>query len=253
MAVGCFRCLSPMKREPLLVPALALASGILIAHLCPVSRTTSISMALAAAVVCAAALLFAALRRFRSQALASCLLVAGLFTAAAHKEVRSPKLNAEDGEFLLVSGCVSDPPVFSPGREQFTLDLAPNTSARISVNLKNGAALPIRYGQLVEATAKIRVPRNFGNPGNFDYVGYLAKKNIFWNGSVSDPADVRLLPGQCGYKALGVIFGIRTWALERIRKSYPDDLHTAALLEATLLGETSGVEKQWTSAFRITG
>ncbi len=50
-----------------------------------------------------------------------------------------------------------------------------------------------------------------------------------------------------------MIYAIRTWALERIRKSYPDDPHTAALLEATLLGETSGVEKQWTSAFRITG
>ena len=96
-------------------------------------------------------------------------------------------------------------------------------------------------------------PRNFGNPGNFDYVAYLAKKNIFWTGSVSDPSDLRVLPGQCGNRAEGVIFAIRTWALERIRKSYPDDPHTAALLEATLLGETSGVEKQWTSAFRITG
>ncbi len=242
-----------MKREPLLLPAVALALGILVSHLYPVPRGV-VGIALAACVILyATTFVLSGLRAFRFYTLLSCALAAGLLTAAAHRETRSPKLNAEDGESLVMSGCVSDPPVFSPGREQFTLDLAPNTSARISVNLKDGATLPLRYGQLVEATAKIRTPRNFGNPGNFDYVAYLAKKNIFWTGSVASRSDVRVVPGQCGHRAMGVIFAIRTWALERIRKNYPDDLHTAALLEATLLGETSGVEKQWTSAFRITG
>ena len=242
-----------MKREPLLLPAVALALGILVSHLYPVPRGV-VGIALAACVILyATTFVLSGLRAFRFYTLLSCALAAGLLTAAAHHETRSPKLNAEDGESLVMSGCVSDPPVFSPGREQFTLDLAPNTSARISVNLKDGATLPLRYGQLVEATAKIRTPRNFGNPGNFDYVAYLAKKNIFWTGSVASRSDVRVVPGQCGHRAMGVIFAIRTWALERIRKNYPDDLHTAALLEATLLGETSGVEKQWTSAFRITG
>src|SRR4051794_15292913 len=242
-----------MKREPLLVPALALTAGILVAHLYPIPRVSIGLFAVAAVVGYAGALFLPPLRRFRRPALLGCALVAGLSTAAVHREIRSPKLNAEDGESLLLSGCISEPPVFSPGREQFTLDLAPNTSARISVNLKNNAALLLRYGQLVEATAKMRTPRNFGNPGNFDYVAYLAKKNIFWNGSVSDPSDIRVLPGRCGHRAIGAVYSIRTWALERIRRNYPDDPHTAALLEATLLGETSGVEKQWTSAFRITG
>ncbi|MFL6417609.1 MAG: DNA internalization-related competence protein ComEC/Rec2 [Bryobacteraceae bacterium] len=242
-----------MKREPLLLPALGLALGILVAHFRPVSFASIGVGAAVAAILYVSSLLCSPLRRFRFQALLVCAFVAGVLSAAVHKDVRSPKLNAEDGDSLLVSGCVSEPPVFSPGREQFTLDLAPRTSARISVNLKNGSGLPLRYGQIVEATAKIRAPRNYANPGNFDYVAYLAKKNIFWTGSVSDPSDLRVLPGSCGNRANGVVYAIRTWALERIRKNYPDDPHTAALLEATLLGETSGVEKQWTSAFRITG
>jgi len=244
---------SLMKREPLLLPALALALGILFFHLYATPRGVIVLLALASALTLGGTFIAPPFARFRSKAILVCALVAGVCTAAFHREVRSPKLNAEDGDSLLMSGCVSEPPVFSPGREQFTLDLAPRTSARISVNLKNGATLPLRYGQLIETTAKIRSPRNFGNPGNFDYVGYLAKKNIFWSGSVSDPSEVRVLPGQCGNRAEGIIYSIRTWALERIRKNYPDDPHTAALLEATLLGETSGVEKQWTSAFRITG
>lgn len=34
---------------------------------------------------------------------------------------------------------------------------------------------------------------------------------------------------------------------------YPGDPHTVALLQATLLGETSGVDKRWTTDFRVTG
>ena len=241
-----------MKREPLLLPALALAIGMLVLHLYSVPRVGIVVGAVAAVLGYGSTLLFPPFRRFRWQALLLCALAAGLLSASVHRDIRSPKLNAEDGESLLVSGGLRPAGLF-PGREQFTLDLAPNTLARISVNLKNDATLPLRYGQLIEATAKIRTPRNFGNPGNFDYVAYLAKKNIFWSGSVSDPSDVRVLPGSCGNRAMGAIFAIRTWALERIRRNYPDDLHTSALLEATLLGETSGVEKQWTSAFRITG
>src|SRR4051794_37407061 len=100
-----------MKREPLLLPALALALGILIAHFCPISFT-SIGIGAAAAVfLYASSLLRSPLRRFRFQALLVCAFVAGALSAHVQKEVRSPKLNAEDGDSLLVSGCVSEPPV----------------------------------------------------------------------------------------------------------------------------------------------
>jgi competence protein ComEC len=46
---------------------------------------------------------------------------------------------------------------------------------------------------------------------------------------------------------------VRTWALERLARLYPHDQHTTGLLQATLLGETNGVERRWTEDFRITG
>ncbi|MBV8864374.1 MAG: DNA internalization-related competence protein ComEC/Rec2, partial [Acidobacteriaceae bacterium] len=164
-----------------------------------------------------------------------------------------PKLDAEDGEAVLLSGCVTNPPVFSPQREQFTLNLTPKAAARISVNLKAGASMPLDYGQRVEVAAKIRSPRNFQNPDSFDYVGYLATQHIYWTGSVSAPSDIHVLPGRCGSRAVGWLYTVRTWALERIRALYPDDPQTVALLQATLLGETSGVDRRWTTDFRITG
>ena len=81
---------------------------------------------------------------------------------------------------------MSDPPVFSPGREQFTLDLAPNTSARISVNLKNSAALPLQYGQLVEATALLQRYR-----GEYPYESHLLTVSTYL---INYPFANRLFP-----------------------------------------------------------
>ncbi len=170
-----------------------------------------------------------------------------------HQPGPTPKLNAQDGETVLLSGCVVNPPVFSPGREQFTLNLGRRAAIRLSTVLKVGQKLPLTYGQKVEVAAKIRSPRNFQNPDAFDYVGYLANQHIYWTGSVSSPDDIHPVPGACGFRAIGWLYDIRTWALQRLSDLYPGDQHTAGLLQATLLGETNGIERRWTSDFRVTG
>ena len=247
-----------MRREPLFLPAAALAAGILFAHLRPGAMPPTAPLWIAAAILLLIPFvrLCAAVSQFRHLSLAALLagcLLAGLATEKQHHQTRRPKLNAEDGEVLLLSGCVSNPPVFSPDREQFTLDLSPTASARVSVRLRDDATLPLRYGDKVEATAKMRAPRNFGNPGAFDYASYLAAQHIYWTGSVSSLDDLHKIPGQCGSPVVRTLFDVRTWALARLRALYPRDPHTAALLAATLLGETSGVEKRWTNDFRVTG
>ncbi len=185
--------------------------------------------------------------------LAFSLVLAGLGTQILHRRGPAPHLNTDDGEVVLLSGCVVNPPVFSPQREQFTLKLGRTSAARLTVNLKAEAKVALDYGQKVEVAAKVRTPRNFQNPDSFDYVSYLAAQHIFWTGSVSSPADIRVLNGHCGYRAIGWLYNVRTWALERIQNLYPDDPHTVALLQATLLGETAGVDRRWTSDFRVTG
>ncbi len=242
-----------MTREPLLLPVAALAAGIFVAHF---FYFTLPDLAIAAGIgALAVALAFAlpAGRRMRLATACMALLLAGIGTQIIHRPGRAPRLSAEDTETVLLDGCVTNPPVFSPGREQFTLQLAPKAAARVSVTLKRGQNLGLDYGQKVEAATKIRSPRNYQNPDAFDYVGYLAAQHIYWNGSVATPADIRVLPGRCGSRAVGWLYGVRTWALERLAKLYPDDQHTSGLLQATLIGETSGVERRWTNDFRATG
>ena len=238
-----------MRREPLLLPAAALAAGILTAHFI-FFRLADLWIPF-----CLATVLLLSLwkRQYRLISACICLVLGGFATQILHRQGPAPKLDAEDGEQVLLSGCVTNPPVFSPQREQFTLNLTSKAAIRLSVILKTDATVPLNYGQNVEVAAKVRSPRNFHNPDSFDYAGYLAAQRIYWNGSISGPKDIRVLPGSCGSRAVGWLFRVRTWALERIRSLYPDDPHTVGLLQATLLGETSGVDKRWTSDFRVTG
>ena len=242
-----------MVREPLLLPVIALAAGIIAAHF----NYFELHELLIPAILSAAALIlafrFAKTVEWRVGAVCAAMAVAGMATQVYHRPAKTPQMDAEDGETVVLTGCVVNPPVFSPTREQFTLELAPKAAARITANLKEGQKLSLNYGQRIEIAAKIRRPRNYQNPDSFDYAGYLAAQQIFWTGSVTSLADVRFLPGHCASPAVAFLYRIRTWALERLEGLYPNDHQTAALLQAILLGETTGVERRWTSDFRLTG
>ncbi|MBV8867590.1 MAG: DUF4131 domain-containing protein, partial [Acidobacteriaceae bacterium] len=150
-----------MRREPLLLPLGALAGGILLAHFYYFRLIDLALPSAVGAVTLILAYLFPSNSYFRLGIACSCVLLGGIATQVLHRQGQSPKLDAEDGEAVLLSGCVTNPPVFSPQREQFTLNLTPKAAARISVNLKTGASMPLDYGQRVEVAAKIRSPRNF--------------------------------------------------------------------------------------------
>ncbi len=242
-----------MLREPLILPCTALAVGILAAHFYFFQPGDLALPGALCVVVLFAAFFCSRPPGIQRAAVCCCLLVGGIATQVIHRQGIAPRLSAEDAETVLISGCVTNPPVFSPNREQFTLDLGKKAQARMSVNLKGDQKLALSYGQRVEAAAKIRLPRNFQNPDSFDYVGYLAAQHIYWTASVANPADIRVLNGHCGSPIVAALFAVRTWALARLAELYPDDQHSAALLQATLIGETSGVERRWTNDFRVTG
>ena len=198
-----------LHREPLLLPLAALIIGILLAHF--VFFTFSdlfvpAVIAILALGLCAAGEVS---RHTRLATVCGTFLLAGMASQVLHRQGAAPKLNVEDGEAALLEGCVVDPPVFSPQREQFTLALAPRAFIRLTVNLKTGSSVPLDYGRKIEVPAKIRSPRNFGNPDAFDYSGYLAAKRIYWTGSVADPTDIHLLPARCGSRVIAGLYRVR--------------------------------------------
>jgi competence protein ComEC len=75
------------------------------------------------------------------------------------------------------------------------------------------------YGDRVRFSAKLYPPRNFRNPGAFDYQGYLAENSIAALASAKAP-DIELMPGFTGNRA-------ELWRT-RIRRSIID-AHTHSL------------------------
>ncbi len=178
---------------------------------------------------------------------------AGLGVQSCRHPSPAPQLDVDDSETVVLSGCVVDPPVFSPDRERFLLQLAPKAHALVIVALKDGERLSLDYGQQAEVIAKVRQPRRFENPGEFDYPLYLAQQQIYWTASVRAVSEIHPVPGRCGSRMVALLYRIRTAALGRLEQLYAGDSQTAAMLQAILLGQTVGVERRWTNDFRLTG
>jgi competence protein ComEC len=152
------------------------------------------------------------------------------------------------GESALGSG------TFKPAGDTSTPAGDTSTPAADTLTPASGLA-PQRldYGQHVEIEARVRRPHNFNNPGSFDYAAYLARRHIFWTATMPRGSTVRVLPGRCGWRFMSAVFGLRTAAVRRIERLYGQDNYSSGMMEATLIGETSKLEKIWTDNFRRTG
>ena len=248
-------------REPLILPFVFLVAGVFL------GRAFGFTVA-EAAWPTAAFLALAVVSQWRNSPFLRdlCLLLAcmtaGAGSEAWHRPPPKPQLDTKPREVVTLSGCVVEPTAFSPGREQFTLELEPGARARVTLNVDADTApaggvspepLRLRYGQQVEVDARIRRPHNFGNPGSFDFESYLERQEIYWTASVARGSKVKVLPGRCGSRWLAAIFALREAAVSRIESLYPGDEYAIGMMEALLIGDTARLEKIWTENFRRTG
>lgn len=235
------------KPNPLLVPALALIGGILLGGALNVEpRQIALLLAMSAA--------GAVVSKFRPAYIALSFCCTGTLVESWQRPVSAPELDTAPGEVAILAGCVVEPPAFTDGREQFVIELEPGVRLRANYYLKKDEnPPPVYYGQRVEIQAKIRIPRNFGNPGAFDYRGYLARRHIYWTATVSNGTLPKIIAGACGSKALAALYRMRTFVLDRIEQLYPTDPYAVGVLQALLIGESSRLQRVWAESYRRTG
>ena len=118
-------------------------------------------------------------------------------------------------------------------------------SARLSPEM------PIfHYGERLKFPTKLRPPRNFRNPGAFDYQGYLADHGISALGSAK-LESVELLPGFCGNR-------MELWRT-RIHRSVIEKVHAlwspadAVLMDAMVIGEEAFIDRDERVNFQRSG
>jgi competence protein ComEC len=236
----------------LVTPLLALAAGIFIGRLVPF-RALDFCWSLPLLIL----LTFIAHWRF-PRVLPLYATILSLFCGAwldvLHRPGQPPAIDAGARETVILDGCVVSPSEFSQGRDQFILELASQARARVSLTVPDGESPPLlRYGQVVQLEARIRAIRNFQNPGEFDYEGFSARSHIYWTAAATGARSIDIKPGHCGSRFYAALFAVRTTALRRIERIYAGNAYATAMMEATLIGESSRMERLWTDHFRRTG
>ena len=107
-----------------------------------------------------------------------------------------------------------------------------------------------QYGERLRFTAKLSAPRNFRNPGAFDYRAYLRENGIAALASVKSE-DVEILPGFAGSR-------IELWR-SRIHRSIIEKVHVlwppgeAALMDAMVIGEDTFIDRSTRADFQRSG
>ncbi|HWB83540.1 MAG TPA: ComEC/Rec2 family competence protein [Bryobacteraceae bacterium] len=239
-------------KDPLVGPFAAIAAGILVSRFVAFS-SHQLYFPIAAFFLLGIVALW---KNSRVLAGACCLLGlfgAGILVALAHAPGPSPELDAEGREIVILGGCVVEPPAISGDRARFVLELDRDARAQVTLYTRANETLPeLHYGQNIELDARIRKPRDYGNPGAFDYAAYLARQKIYW--TASGPAgSVRVLPGSCGSRFQKAVMGLRAAALSRIARLYHGSEYETGMMQAILIGETYQLQKVWTDDYRSTG
>jgi len=124
---------------------------------------------------------------------------------------------------------------------------------RLNIYTRSGEATqlqPLLYGERLRFTAKLREPRNYRNPGAFDYRQYLADNDIAALASVR--ADhVGRLPGYAGN-------GPEFWRA-RLHRSIVEKIHQlwppaqAALIDAMVIGDDAFLDRDTRVDFQRSG
>jgi competence protein ComEC len=239
-------------RAALLLPAVSFAAGILFSDLLLPERVP-----LLAGLAVLIPLWLCAIRRsvwLRSSASAAVMLVTGALTAEWQRPGPPPELDAEPGETLLISGCITEPVEADGVQSRFVVELEPHVRIRVTLTARPGEQLPrLAYGRVVEVQARVRKPRNFRNPGAFDYAGYMARRNIYWTGTARGVANARTLDAVCGSRLRGIALATRDGVTARVQDLFRGDEYVRRLLPALLTGDNSTLDRSWTDDFRRTG
>jgi competence protein ComEC len=128
-----------------------------------------------------------------------------------------------------------------------------SVSEQNSVENAGDASAPpasFHYGQRIRFVAKVKLPRNFRNPGAFDYRGYLADRGIAALASTKIE-DVELLPGFSGTWLNAWRSRLHRSVVAKVHELWP--VREAGLIDAMVIGEEAFIDRDTRVDFQRAG
>ncbi len=107
-----------------------------------------------------------------------------------------------------------------------------------------------QYGERIRLPVKFKLPRNFRNPGAFDYQNYLAEDGIAVLASAKFE-DVQLLPGFRGNRLELFRQRIHSSIIAKVHALWPAP--QAALIDAMVIGEEAFIDRDTRVDFQRSG
>ena len=115
----------------------------------------------------------------------------------------------------------------------------------------SNAPMPVfHYGDRVCFSAKLKLPRNFRNPGAFDYRGYLADRGIAALGSTKIE-NVERLRGFAGSRIASWRSRLHRGVIAKVHELWPP--REAALIDAMVIGEEAFIDRDTRVDFQRSG
>ena len=227
----------------------------------------------AAVVLLASAVYWSRARRiFGGIAVLAAFVALGAFDLQLHDTASEvPDLGpVADGRAAVVTGHVTRDGVLRPGSfgvnqslevESETIEdttgntFAPAAGIRLNIYYPRdgGAALnlsSLHVGQRLRFSTQLHPPRNFNNPGAWDYRGYMVRQGIVAIGSAKS-ADVELLAGFSGSRISAWRANMRRSVLAHMNALW--NSKDAPLATAMIIGEQSFIDRATRKDFQSTG
>jgi len=246
-----------------IAPIYLVAIAILAGDALGVSRY-AVPLWLAAMLAIAAAALF--IRRAPSAATAVAMVAIAAAVSTPARESVAPRYSARrirnfsDGAALTLEGRINRASQQYPDREYIFVDVeragesasklqASSGTVRLTVV---GAPASVRVGDEVRVAGALRFARNFGDPGEFDYAGYLARQGIAATMVLNASGRARL--AVIGYRRE---FPASQIAAIRARIGGFIDANLAgeerAEMRALVIGDRGGIGEALRERFALTG
>jgi competence protein ComEC len=111
----------------------------------------------------------------------------------------------------------------------------------------------LRPGDRIEVLANLRFPKNFNNPGQFDYVAYLERQDVALVGTIKNTLLITRLSANEGSLWSRQIQRLRHQLQAALEASFAESEAVLPAMKALLLGDKQALSPQVEEQFRATG
>ncbi|TSA47296.1 MAG: DNA internalization-related competence protein ComEC/Rec2 [Deltaproteobacteria bacterium] len=158
---------------------------------------------------------------------------------------------------LSIEGMICENPQVSPEKTELVVSVSSilrdgsylPVSGRVLLNIRE--PYPFRYGDFIRFHARLRIPRNFQNPGGFDYERYLRYRGILVRGFIKDATGFVVLRSERGDPLRTRLEHFRDLIRNAIMEKSPGT--EGAIIQAMILGDQKAIPKEVMEKFNRTG